>query len=197
MRPTLVLTFAAAALALPAAATAKGPDYALLTGPGIDGSIRIDGDGEAGPATPLGALVAYGGYATQMFGHHPKDPTSSVRPRGQLGPRYHILYSVPTPDGRRSIDAAVYPDAIPRAVTYMKPGQTILHGMLTHGGWYVARPGLRRVLVEAGLSDRSVAEDGRLMWRWLGLGALAAVAAGVAAAVVLRRRPQSGPAPAA
>src|SRR5438034_4696214 len=105
MRATLVLTFAAAALALPAAATAKGPDYALLTGPGIDGSIRIDGDGEAGPATPLGALVAYGGYATQMFGHHPKDPTSSVRPRGQF-----------------------------------------------------ARPGLRRVLVEAGLSDRSVAE---------------------------------------
>src|SRR5262245_15398407 len=131
MRTSVLLASAAAALALPAAASAKGPDYALLSGPGISGSIRIDGDGEAGPGTPLGALVAYGGYATQVFGHHPKDPTSSVRPRGRLGPRYRVVYSVPTPDGRRSIAAEVYPYAIPRAVTHMRPAQPFLHGMLT------------------------------------------------------------------
>jgi hypothetical protein len=196
MRTALVLTFAAA-LALPAAATAKGPDHALLSGPGISGSIRIDGDGEAGPGTPLGAHVAYGGYATQTFGHHPQDPTSKARPLGDLGPRYRIVYSVPTPDGRRSIDAAVYPYAIPRAVTYLKPGQTILHGMLTRGGWYVARPGLRRALVQAGLPDRSATGDRGTSWRWLGLGALGAIAVVIAAALVLRRRPQSGPAPVA
>jgi hypothetical protein len=124
MRISLIVTFAVAALTLPATALAKGPDHATISGPGISRSIPIDGDGEgAGTATPLGALVTYGGYFTQMFGHHPDDPTTTVRPGGYLGPRYRIVYSVPTPSGRSSIEADVYPYAVPRAVTYMEPGQ--------------------------------------------------------------------------
>ena len=57
-----------AALLVAPAAYAKGPDYALLSNPGIDGSIRIDGDGENGAGTPLGALATYGGLASQVFG---------------------------------------------------------------------------------------------------------------------------------
>jgi hypothetical protein len=180
------------ALAFPAAALAKGPDYATISGPGISGSIRIDGDGEGGnPGTPLGALVAYGGYASQAFGHHPADPTSRARPQGRLGPRYHIVYSVPTPTGRSSIGADLYPYATPRPVAYMKPGQPF-YTMHTYGGWYVAKPRLKRTLLEAGVLSGG---RGSHTWRWVGIAALALIGLVAAAAVLLRRRPQSAPAP--
>jgi hypothetical protein len=188
------LLFVLAVLALPAVALAKGPDYALLSGPGISGSIRIDGDGEgAGTATPLGALVTYGGFFPQMFGHHFDEPTTRVRPSGTLGPRYEVVYSVPTPTGRSTIESDVYPYARP-PVTYMKPGQPF-YEMHTYGGWYVAKPGLKRTLVEAGLPG-VVAGGTSHTWRWMGIGALAFGAVACASAFVLRRRPQSAPAPA-
>jgi hypothetical protein len=195
MRTFRVGTLIIAALAFPAAALAKGPDWATISGPGISGSIRVDGDGEAGPGTPLGALVNYGGFPSQVFGHHPNDPTTRHRPAGNLGPRYHVVYSVPTPSGRRSLVADLYPYATPRPVTYMKPGQPFFQGMQTQGGWYVARPGLRRTLGQLGL-PRLEPSDAHT-WRWVGIAALAFGAlAAVAAAVLLRRRPQSSPAPA-
>jgi MYXO-CTERM domain-containing protein len=197
VRTTLVLTLFAAALALASVAQAKGPDYALISGPGISGSLRIDGDGEGAAQTPLGALVTYGGYASQVFGHHPKDPTLRARPAGTLGPRYLVVYSVPTPTGRRSIEADLYPFATPRPLTHMRPGQQFFGLIRTHGGWYIAKPGLRRTLIDAGLltsgpSDRTTA------WRWIGVsaGALLALLA-IAAALLLRRRPQSTTAAAA
>ena len=193
MRASLFL-LVVAAFAFPAAAFAKGPDYATISGPGISGSIRIDGDGEGDDAgTPLGALVAYGGYPSPVFGHHHADPTSRARPQGRLGPRYHILYSVPTPTGRRSIDADLYPYATPRPVTYMKPGQPFFRGMHTYGGWYVGKPGLKRTLLEAGVLNGGGDSH---TWRWVGIAALALIGLVAAAAVLLRRRPQSTPAPA-
>jgi hypothetical protein len=198
MRASLLLPIVIALAATPAA-LAKGPDYALLTGPGISGSIRIDGDGEdAGTGTPLGALAFRGGYASQVFGHHPDEPTTRARPAGNLGPRYRILYSVPTPTGRRSIVADVYPYAVPRAVTYMRPGQSFFDAMSTHGGWYVAKPGLRSTLLDAGLPARSPSGGASRWWQWLGITALVltALAAG-SAALLLRHRPRSTPAPAA
>ena len=196
MRKPLVLVVAAVC-AWPAQALAKGPDYASISGPGIDGSIRIDGDGESGTDTPLGAFVTYGGYSTQVFGHHPKDPTTPVRPAGNLGPRYRVVYSVPTPNGRQSILADVYPYAIPRAVTYMKPGQPFLELVGTHGGWYVARPGLRRTLVAAGLPETRPTAASSRVWRIaLPASALAAIAS-AGGLLVLRRRAHSRPATAA
>jgi hypothetical protein len=179
-------------LAFPAAALAKGPDYATISGPGISGSIRIDGDGEGGnTGTPLGALVAYGGYASQVFGHHPADPTTRARPQGRLGARYHIVYSVPTPTGRHSIDADFYPHATPRPVTYMKPGQPFFE-MHTYGGWYVAKPGLKRTLLEAGVLNGG---RGSHTWLWVGIAALALIGLAAAAVVLLKHRLQSVPAP--
>jgi hypothetical protein len=184
------------ALALPGAALAKGPDYAEISGPGISGSIRVDGDGEGGTGTPLGALVSYGGFPSQVFGHHPNDPTTQVRPSGRLGPRYRVVYSVPTPTGRRSLIADLYPYATPRPLTYMKSGQPFFQGMQTQGGWYVARPGLKRALVQVGLPGLEPKSSSHA-WRWLGIAALAfAALAAVAAALLSRRRPQSRPAPA-
>jgi hypothetical protein len=184
-----------AALAVPAAALAKGPDSASISGPGISGSIRIAGDGEDGPRTTLGALATYSGFFSQVFGHHPNDPTSRHRPAGSLGPRYRVVYSVPTPSGRVSLVADVYPYATPSPLTYMKPGQRFLQGMQTTGGWYVARPGLERTLAQAGLP--SLGPNDTHIWRWLGIAALVLTAlAAVAAALLLRRRPQSTPSPA-
>ena len=196
MRKPLVFVVAAVC-AWPAQALAKGPDYSSISGPGIHGSIRIDGDGESGTDTPLGALVTYGGYPTQVFGHHPKNPTTSVRPAGNLGPRYRVVYSVPTPNGRQSILADVYPYAIPRAVTYMKPGQPYFELVRTHGGWYVARPGLRRTLVVAGLPETPPTAASSRVWRIALLAPALAALAGAGALLVLRRRPQSRPAAAA
>ena len=189
---TLFFLFVVAALAFPAAATAKGPDYALLSGPGISGSIRIDGDGESGTGTPLGALATYGGFFSQMFGRDPADPTTRVRPSGTLGPRYEIVYSVPTPTGRSSIESDVYPYAKPHAVTYMKAGQPF-YDMHTYGGWYVAKPGLKRTLLEAGLPGVGAGGSSHT-WRWVGIGALALGAVASVAVFLLRRRPQTAPA---
>jgi hypothetical protein len=193
VRTSLVCTLIVAAIAFPATALAKGPDSASISGPGITGSIRIHGDGEDGPRTPLGALATYSGFFSQVFGHHPNDPTTKERPAGNFGPRYRVVYSVPTPSGRASLVADLYPYATPRPVTYMKPGQHFFQGMKTEGGWYVARPGLKRTLVQVGLPG--LEPGGTNALPWLGIAALAAFAA-IVAAVLLRRRPRSTPAPA-
>jgi len=183
----------AAALVLGAPASAKGPDYALISGPGISGSIRIDGDGEGGTATPLGALATYAGFATQVFGHHPKDPTTKTRPEGTLGARYRVVYSVPTPTGRSSIAADLYPFATPSPLAYMKPGQPFFDGMVTQGGWYVATKALKRTVVEAVSSGKN--GSGSHIWRWTGIALLALAALALAAGLFSRRRPAPVPAP--
>jgi hypothetical protein len=78
----------------------------------------------------------------------------------------------------------------------MKPGQAFFGAMRTHGGWYVAKPGLRRTLLASGLPGRTVSGGTTHWWRWAGITSLAvaALAAGIVA-FLLRRRPQSAPAP--
>src|SRR5947207_13543078 len=99
MRRNLVAGAAllAAALALPSAAAAEAPSSASISGPGLDRSLAIRGQGEMGRGTPLGSLVDYGGYFSQMFGQTP-DPTLETRPAGALGPRYKVVYVVPGPN---------------------------------------------------------------------------------------------------
>ena len=167
----------------------------MISGPGISGSIRIDGDGEGGTRTPLGALATYAGFATQVFGHHPNDPTTSERPDGALGAHYRVVYSVPTPTGRRSIVADLYPFATPNPLTYMKPGQPFFDGMATHGGWYTAPRVLKRTLVEAGLPGAPSGTNGSHVWRWTGIAVLGLAALVLAAGLFSRRRPEPVPAP--
>jgi hypothetical protein len=195
MRAFVVVTVVAAALELPATAIGKGPYYALISGPGVSGSIRIDGDGEGGTGTPLGALATYAGFATQVFGHHPHDPTLTHRPEGTLGAHYRVVYSVPTPSGRRSIGADLYPFATPNPLTYMKPGQPFFQGMETHGGWYVAPEALKRTLGEAGIPGRPSGAKGSSLWRWTGVAVVGLAAFVLAAAGLSRRRLRPAPAP--
>jgi hypothetical protein len=153
MRRNLVAVAAllAAALALPGVASAKGPSSASLSGPGLDRSLAIEGQGEMGPGTPLGSLVDDGGYFAQMFGQTP-DPTLRTQPKATLGPRYKIVYVVPGPNRIQShIVQFVYPYAKPVPLTYMKPGQRFWNTEQARGGWFRATAALKKVLVRAGL----------------------------------------------
>ncbi|HMJ01071.1 MAG TPA: hypothetical protein VK488_14640 [Gaiellaceae bacterium] len=144
----VLFLLAIVALALPAAALAKGPSGASVDGPGSGGGLTIRGDGESG-GTPLGDLTEQAGFFPAAYGQEP-DPMLHARPQGNLGPRYTINYDVPDGDGKVfRIQQNVYPYANP-PVTYMKPGQEIF-GMKTHGGWFQADPQLKTTLVSAGL----------------------------------------------
>lgn len=188
MRRSLILVFAAA-LALPAAAAAKGPESATIVGPG--GSIAVAGDGEGGTGTPLGNLVENGGFFPAVFARSP-DPMLTRRPSGDLGPRYTVTYVVPGPGGDSRIEQDVYPYAEPAAVTYVRPGQRFWGGERTNGGWYVATGDLTTSI---GLPEAAPPTGGGASrWPWAA-GALAAVVA-LAAAVLYRRMPRARAAPA-
>jgi hypothetical protein len=138
------------ALVLPALAVAKGPASASISGPGLDRSLAVRGDGET-PGNPLGTLAMAGGFFAQMFGQTP-DPTLKLRPAGKLGPRYTVVYVVPGPNNIQSrVVQYVYPYAKPVPVTYLKPGQAFWGTKKAHGGWFRAAPALKRTLVRMGL----------------------------------------------
>lgn len=139
-----------AALTLPGLAAAKGPASAAISGPGLNGSLAIGGEGE-GPGTPLGTLVDAGGFFPQMYGQSP-DPTLGSRPKGTLGPSYAVIYVVPGPNGIKSrVVQQVYPYAGVTPLTYMRPGQSFWGSRKTLGGWFRASPELKNLLVRAGL----------------------------------------------
>jgi hypothetical protein len=170
-----LMLIVAAALLLPAAAFAKGPSEAVVTGPGIDDdggiAITLMGDGAD--------LTNSSGFFPAAFGQSP-DPMLASPPDGtQLGPKYTIHYTVPGPSGSEdTIVQDVYPYADPTPLTYTPPGQKFFGSQRTHGGWFVSSIGLRNVLVHAGLPAESpVADTGggggdRLVWPWV-VGALA------------------------
>src|SRR5918912_3294464 len=96
----LILLLAVAALAVPAAAAAKGPSAATVSGPGDGGGISFGGGGGGGdPAagTPLGNLTMAAGFFPGVFDQTP-DPMQPSRPKGALGPKYTITYTVPGPN---------------------------------------------------------------------------------------------------
>ena len=96
------------------------------------------------------------------------------------------MYRVPGPNGISTVVQDVYPYA-KTPVTYMSPGQRFWGGNHTHGGWFVAGPGLKATLVAAGLpeSPPPAASGGSFPWAWLAAGVLAVV---VLLALVLSRR---------
>ena len=172
---TLLLTVAVA-LALPAAALAKGPSEAVVTGPGIDddNGLAIAGLGDDSGLTQLS------GFFPATFGQSP-DPMLASAPKGTLGPKYAIRYTVPGPDGTdATIVQDVYPYADPSPVTYTAPGQRFFDNQRTRGGWYISTVELRDLLVNAGLPAEQPTIGGSggdaPLWPWL-VGALAVVAA--------------------
>jgi hypothetical protein len=187
MRRLLLLATLGALAALVASApvAAKGPSTASITGPGLGQALPVKGDGEGGPDTPLGSLVQLGGYFAQVFTQIP-DQTVRARPAGVLGPRYRVVYRVPGPNGGVStLVQDVYLYAKPSPVTYMPAGQRVWVGQRTHGGWFVAGPGLKAALLAAGLPKSPPAPGGSFPWAWTVVGIVLVVAL---LALALRRR---------
>lgn len=169
-----LLLIVAVALALPAAALAKGPSEAVLTGPGLDDDgIALTGLGDGS------GLVNQAGFFQATFGQSP-DPMLAEPPAGTLGPKYRLTYTVPGPSGSdATIVQDVYPFAQPSPLTYTRPGQPFFDSERTRGGWFVATAGLRNVLVHEGLPPAkapAAVGDDTLLWPWL-LGAAVLLAA--------------------
>ena len=142
-----LLALVIAASVLPASALAKGPSGATIEGPG-SGSITFPGNESGG--TMLGDLTQQAGFFPAVFAQEP-DPMLQSRPKGDLGPKYTITYTVPGPNNEVwKVRQDVYPYASPGPVTYMEPGQAV-YDQQTRGGWFQADPGLKQMLVDAGL----------------------------------------------
>ncbi len=131
------------ALSLPVAALAKGPSEASLKGPGLGKTVKFTGS-ESDPYSSVMTLADAAGFFPSVFEQQP-NPMQSDRPKGDLGPKYTIDYTVPGPDNETfSIKQDAYPYAQPYGVTYVSPGQEIFDTE-TRGGWFVA-PRLRETL---------------------------------------------------
>ncbi len=191
----LVAIAAAAALALPAAAQAKGPDQAKITGPGVGRTIvlNIGGYGESGQGT-MGRLTTEGGFFPQVFGDSP-DPRLPKKP-ANLGPRYRVDYRVLGPTAAVMLRQDLYPYASSGLVTYMRAGQRFWGGQRTKGGWMRVSelaPGqetLRVALIKAGLPKTAPARNSNSARRTVGwvAGGMVAAALAAGALLALRRR---------
>jgi hypothetical protein len=186
----LIFVFALA-LALPAAALAKGPSAASINGPGLGKALSFTGNGEQN-GSPLGNLTLYAGFFPAAFGQSP-DPMLPGRPSGRLGPKLTIHYIVPGPSGERfRLAQDVYPYAAGGALTYMKPGQRIFDAA-SIGGWFRGGYALKRLLVNAGLSRTAPrGSSGSSLALFAGIGAPGALLLVAAAVLMARRRHQSG-----
>jgi hypothetical protein len=193
----LLFLLAIAALALPAAAIAKGPSEATIKGPGLGKSITIVGAEAEG--SPLMSFAEQAGFFPAAFGQQP-NPMLSGKPKGDLGPKYRIEYKVPGGDNDTfQISQDLYPYAIPSAVTYMPSGQRIFDST-TQGGWFES-PLLKDTLVAAGLPKTAVAAQaqssssaGFSATGWLAVAIGIALLVGAAAWFFVRRQPRNAPA---
>jgi hypothetical protein len=184
------LLLAIAAFAFPATSLAKGPSEASLQGPGIGKTVTFTGS-ESEPGSSLMTLADAAGFFPAVFAQTP-DPMLDSRPKGSLGPKYTIAYTVPGPDNDTFyIEQDAYPYANPRGLTYTKPGQKIFD-MTTRGGWFES-PILRETLnlPLAAPADRAASSAGFFSTERLGaaLGVALMLAAG--AWLLARRRPRA------
>jgi hypothetical protein len=186
----LTLAIAAlAALALPAAASAKGPTEGSISGPGFSKVVKVLYDGGGGSAGDY--LTQESGFFPAAFGQSP-DPMLHHKPAGSLGPRYAIAWKAPGGGGAMfRIRQDLYPYARGGAVTFTRPGQPIFD-MSTRGGWY-RNPDLKRTLVSLGL-PASAPSDGSGLDHRLVFGLVAAGLLGAAALLfALLQRGQRSP----
>lgn len=179
----LSILFVLAALAVPAAASAKGPSEGTISGPGFSKTVKVLYDGGGGSAGDN--LTQESGFFPAAFGQSP-DPMLHRKPAGPLGPRYTVAWKVPGGGTAMfRIRQDLYPYARGGAVTYTKPGQPIFD-MSTRGGWY-RNPDLKRTLVSLGLPASAPSKGSGLNYS-LGFGLVAAGLLGAAALLFVRRQ---------
>ena len=192
-RPMLFAAALTAMLLFPAAAAAKGPSAATISGPGLSNEIRIEGFGEGDSASPLGILVTETGFFPQAFEQTPSSTTRS-RPADRLGPRYDVKYTVPGPNGDSTLRQVLYPYAVNGPASYMAPGQKLWGTQSVPGGWYRGTATLKGMLVKEGLPATAPAPANRTAsGRTVAVAAGAGVAFAAAALILLNRRRRSTP----
>jgi hypothetical protein len=181
----LSIVLVLAALAVPAAASAKGPAEGSISGPGFSKTVKVLYDGGGG--SPGDNLTQQSGFFPAAFGQSP-DPMLHHKPAGRLGPRYTVAWKVPGGGGMTfHIRQDLYPYAQGGAVSYTKPGQPIFD-MGTRGGWY-RDAALRRTLVSLGLPASAPSDGSGLNYPLvLGLAAVGLLAAAMLVLVLVRRQ---------
>jgi len=148
-RCRLIVLVAAAALAVPGGAAAKGPSEASIIGPGLATPLAVEGSGEGDASTPLGLLVSDGGFFPQVYGQSP-NPLLRAAP-GRLGSKYVVTYTLPGSGTVDRLRQDLYPYAAGGPVTYMPSNRQFWGSQRTLGGWYRGTASLRTKLVAAGL----------------------------------------------
>jgi hypothetical protein len=167
-------------------APAKGPIEASLEGRGLEAPLPFAWPHGAAPDDPRRApfehVALATGLLTAVFADASMETFDAASqglrlepPPGDLGPKYTLTHLFRGPGGREIVQD-VYPYAEPSPVLFIAPRS-----------WFVAGPGLRQALVEAGLPRD--ARGGEDPWWPLGVG-LAALAAGVLM-LARRRRPRA------
>jgi hypothetical protein len=138
-----------------AGAVAKGPDQAVVSGPGIDQQIVVRNPGAPTIGPDLAALIESSGIMNQLWCATCGD-LSAKQPTGNLGPMYLVQYRVPSLIGgpTRWVEQRVYPFAHPRPLTFVPPGQRFWH-QRTVGDWYEGSSRLRTALVDIGVPRSS------------------------------------------
>jgi hypothetical protein len=139
------------ALVAPAAALAKGPTEATITGPGLAKPLQLGGRSGWGQGWPMEVLVRHGGFFQVAWGGQ-TGRTLAKSPTERLGPKYEIVYLVPGPTGTDDrIRQDFYPFARGGPLTYTPAGQKFFRTRHTLGGWFRTAPALTAALVAAGL----------------------------------------------
>jgi hypothetical protein len=146
------IAVALCALVLPAAALAKGPTAATITGPGLAQPLELGGGPHAlRTGEPMEVLMNHGGFFQVAWGGEP-GRTLAQAPTTSLGPRYRVVYLVPGPYGKDDrIRQDLYPFAKGGPLSYMPAGQPFFDTRRTIGGWFRGRTKLTTTLLRAGL----------------------------------------------
>jgi hypothetical protein len=141
----------AALLVLPATAQAKGASKATLGGGGLPGPVTIGGNGEAGSGDLLARLAEQTGAYAAMYSDGGQQ-LDAVRPSGDLGARYVVTYTIPSPaGGEDAVRQELYPFAAAGPVTFTAAGQRFMDNMQTRGGWYHTPASLTETLAALGV----------------------------------------------
>ena len=145
----LLASALAMSLLLAGAASAKGPNAATITGPGLATPLKLSYTRVASRAA-MGKLTMDGDFFRQAFTAF-NGGSRAKRPLGSLGPRYLVVYTVPGPHGNSFLRQKLYPYADVGAVTFMPKGQRFWGTRHTFGGWSKGSQALTDSLVAAGL----------------------------------------------
>jgi LPXTG-motif cell wall-anchored protein len=147
----LVTLAAVALLVLPATAQAKGASKATLGGGGLPGPVTIGGNGESGSGDLLARLAEQTGAYAAMY-EDGGQQLDAARPSGDLGPRYLVTYTIPSPaGGEDAVRQELYPFAVAGPVSFTTAGQHFMDNMQTKGGWYHTPASLTETLAALGV----------------------------------------------